>query len=156
MVLEEAVPLIFTVLSFVITVYLSVKIVRTKLTHHKLTQGFNSSGAESAGAKLSARELSNVLTLIILNVVHLLIYLPTGFLLLVYTVLSQTSADESLTIVIFNVGALCNQLIIIPHSINVFVYLFRSCDFRVALFGKRCAYSKSLRGPQQVSSVAFQ
>ena len=153
MLIEEAVPLIFTVLSFVITVYLSIKIVLTKYAHHKLTQGFNSSGAESAGAKLSARELSNVLTLIVLNVMHLLIYLPTGFLYVLYTVLSQTSADESLTIAVLNVGALCNELIIIPRSINVFVYLFRSRAFRIALFGDRCACSGTLRGLQQVSSV---
>ena len=141
MMIEEAVPIIFTILSFAITVYLSVKIVLTKYAHNKLTQGSNPSGAENAGAKLSARELSNVLTLIILNVVHLLIYLPTGFLLSVYTVLSQTPADESLTLMFLNVGSVFNQLIIIPHSINVFVYLFRSRAFRVALFGERCACS---------------
>ena len=153
MMIEEAVPLIFTILSFAITVYLSMKIVLTKYAHHKLTQRSNPSGAETAGAKLSARELSNVLTLIALNVVHLLIYLPTCLFYLMYTVLAQTPADESLTIVIFNLAQIFNQLIIIPHAINVFVYMFRSRAFRVALFGESYACSGALRGLQQVTSV---
>ena len=154
MMIEEAVPISFTILSFAITVYLSVKIVFTKYAHHRLTQGSKRSRAESVGATLSARELSNVLTLIILNAVNLIIYLPTCFLYLLYSVLSlMPAADINLMNDVYNLGSFINQLTIIPRSINVFVYLFRSRAFRVALCGKRCACGGASSQKQQVSSV---
>lgn len=151
MAIEELMPILFTVPAFAITVYLTLKILRTTRTRHQLTDATGQSRAETGAMKLSARELSNVVTLIAISVMHLIVYIPYSFFFTVLSVLSNTAADESVVIIFMNIGSLFNQLVIVPHSMNVFVYLFRSRAFRVALFGERCACRRS---KQQSSSAA--
>lgn len=145
MLIEESIPIVFTVLSFVITVHLIVKILRTSRAHRQLTES-----SEISGKKLTAHELLNVLTLISLSVVHLLIYMPYSFIMFLYILFSNIFYDQSTALILFNVSGIFNQLLIIPHSSNVFIYLFRSSAFRAALFGERFACSRS---QQPISST---
>ena len=70
--LEIALPMIHSLLSFAITMYLIVALVRSKRDRSGLMKG--------AGSAISVLEASNVLTLLAIDIAHLVIFLPYSFL----------------------------------------------------------------------------
>ena len=125
--LENILPVIHSLFSFSITMYLIVTLVRSKRVQKSLVKG--------AGAAISAREISNVLTLLALDVSHLVIFIPYACLACYWLI--SMALEGTLVIQIYSTLDIFYAVRPVPFSLTFFIHFFRSADFRVALFGKR-------------------
>ena len=126
-ILENIIPLEYTLFSFVFNVYLTARIVLATLKRRHMMSG---SGGGGGPTGVSSRELSNITMLLTIEVIRLVIYLPNSVLYFAYIWIKGD--------VIENLQGLFNELSLIPHAINIFVYFSRSRAFREAIFGTRC------------------
>ena len=95
----------------------------------------------SSGGAISALEMSNIATLLLLDMAHLAIYLPTGiayFLLLIAKL--NIGFDSGFVFVLYQLADIFNLFIQMPHSITFFIHFFRNGAFRKALFGECFAF----------------
>ena len=125
--LENTLPVIHSLLSFSITMYLIVTLVRSKRVLRVLVEG--------TGAAISAREISNVLTLLAIDVAHLVIFIP--YCCLAFYALVEMTLDGSLDVQLYPILDIFYAVRPVPFSLTFFIHFFRSANFRVALFGKR-------------------
>lgn len=125
---EEGIPLISTFVSLGISIYLIVKVVQSLLARKHIS---------SAGS-ISARELSNISTLLLLDLAHLIVYLPDGIFYFMYSIMKGNPElhDAVFTVAIHRLANLCDEFTLIPHTLTFFITFFRSQAFRKALFGK--------------------
>ena len=125
---EESIPLFSSFISFGISIYLIVKMMLLAAQRNRIS---------SIGG-ISALELSNVATLTLLDVAHLIVYIPDGLFYCMYslTVVSPGALNSDLSYIIYRLADLCNELTIVPHALTFFILFYRSEAFRNALFGK--------------------
>ena len=140
-ILENIIPLEYTVFSFVFNVYLTARIVLATLKRRHMMSG--SVGGKGATG-VSSRELSNITMLLTIEVFRLVIYLSVSGLYFAYIWITGD--------VIENLQGLFNELSLMPHAINFFVYFSRSRAFREAIFGTRCSKGVPIRGSSKLSS----
>lgn len=124
---ESILPMIHSLLSFSFTTYLVVKLVRSKRARNGLVEG--------AGAAISAHEVSNVLTLLAIDVSHLVMFIPYVFVA-GYGLVSMALTD-ALAVDIYPIVDIFYAVRPVPYSITFFIHFFRSAHFRVALCGRR-------------------
>lgn len=124
----EFLPSLSTSISFVLSVYLSVKIAFVLRARGHLTSG---------AAKISARELSNVFTVLILDFLHAIGYVP--FIIGYMYAFVNNSLNADFPMLVYQIMEIIDTFVMTLHSITFFVYFFRSRDFRVAVLGKRLA-----------------
>ena len=126
--LEETIPLVSSFISLGISIYLVVTVARSMLMRSHI----------SSGGRISAREVSSVATLMLLDVVHLIVYIPDSIFYWMYsfTVVNPSALDNSLSFTIYRLADLTDEFILIPHTLTFFIHFFRSSAFRKALFGK--------------------
>ena len=122
---EVSIPLISSFVSLGISIYLVVKFVQLTLQRRNI----------SKGAGISAREISNIATLMVIDVAHLIVYIPDGVLYVLYSIAEVNpkvfSAD--FTFMIYQLADICDCFTLIPHALIFFIHFFRSGSFRKAL-----------------------
>ena len=120
--LEESLPIINSLLSLSITIYLIIKIVLSKQAIRRLW----------SGGAISALEMSNITILLLLDVAHLAIYLPTRIAYLLLLIANLNSGfDSGFVFVLYQLADIFNLFIQVPHSIT-----FLSISFAVVPFTK--------------------
>ena len=125
--MEESIPLMRSFISLGISIYLIVIVVSSKLKRSQI----------SIGGGISAREISNIATLIVFDVVSLTVLIPNALFYWIYAAIlvlpSAFSAD--FTSSIYQLSDFSDCFTLIPHALAFFIHFSRSKDFRKALFG---------------------
>ena len=126
--IEEAIPIINSFLSLSFSTYLIIKMVLLIRARRRI----------SSGGVISALELSNIATLVLLDVTRLVVYIPNGivYIFLSFANLSSIAIDGGFMFVLYQLADLCSIFIQVPHSITFFIHFFRSGAFRKVLFGE--------------------
>ena len=133
--LEIAVPLLSNFLSLGFSAYLVVKLILTMLARRGL----------SNRAGISARELSNITTLLFLDLAHVIVYIPDGVFYWMYslTVVNTDALNSALAIILSRLANICDYLLLVPHTLTFFIFFFRSGAFRKTLCGRCFAFNGS-------------
>lgn len=133
--LEIVIPLLSSLLSLGFSAYLVVKLILSMLARRGLS---NSAG-------ISARELSNIATLLFLDVAHVIVYIPDGIFYWMYslTVVNPDALNAALAFTLYRLANIFDELLLVPHALTFFILFFRSGAFRKALCGKCFAINGS-------------
>ena len=130
---KEAIPIVNTLLSLSFSIYLILKMALSMRARRHLSSG---------GGAISAIEWSNVATILLLDIVRLVVYIPNGIVFILISVSHMNSIvfDTGFTFVLYQLADLCNIFRQVPHSITFFIHFFRSDTFRKVLFGNFFAF----------------
>lgn len=125
---ESGIPLMSSFVSFGISTFLIIKVISVKMARTRI----------STGKGISASELSNIATLLLLDLAHLVVYIPDGIFLWIYslTEVNPEIVSTGFTYIIYRLADICDVFTLVPHTLTFFIHFFRSHAFRKALFGR--------------------
>ena len=90
----------------------------------------------SSGGVISALELSNIATLVLLDVTHLVVYIPCDIVYLLLSIANLTASDSGLIFVFYQLADICNLITMVSHSLTFFYpFLSQWCLSQSAFWG---------------------
>ena len=137
--LNEFIP---TFLSFLLTIYLTYRIVRATHLRHRLSEQSQRQRGQTAAGAMPVQELSATITLVLLATLHLLVYAPLAVVTLGYLMATKLWKDYVLRMMFSSLFDLFCSCTLVAHSTMFIAYIARSRTFRDAVFPFCSGYNR--------------
>ena len=123
-----------TFLSFLLTIYLTYRILRATSLRHRLSEQSQQQRGQTAAGAMPVQELSATITLVLLATLHLLVYAPLAVVTLGYLMAATLWKDDALRMMFSSLVDLFCSCTLVAHSTMFLTCIARSRTFRDAVF----------------------